>query len=96
MAKRYTKEEKRRIVSEYMVSGQHRSAFAEVYGISSVTLKSWQAQYGSSDLPGFWAISKPTGSNESPFKIQIGEVTLEFGSLPPASWIRELLAALPR
>lgn len=96
MAKRYSESEKRSFISSYLASGQSCAAYSRICGVSSITLKSWQLQYGEPSPAGFVAISAPFAGSEYGFRLSLGSAVLDFERLPPVDWVSGFLKSMSR
>jgi transposase-like protein len=96
MAKRYSEEEKRRIISLYLASGQSCAAYSRACGVSAITLRSWQTQFGANPSSGFVALTPPLSASGHIFRLSLGSAVLEFDGLPPVEWLSGLVKLVSR
>ena len=96
MAKRYSEDEKRRILSSYLESGQRCAAYSRASGVSAVTLKTWQAQFGEDQASGFVALSPPLSASGHVVRLHLGSAVLEIDGLPPVDWVSALVKTVSR
>jgi transposase-like protein len=94
MAKRYSASEKAAFLAAYESSGQRLSEFSRSCGVSVITLRHWQQAAQGADLKGFEVIERPGVEQFEGFRLVVGHARVECRTLPPASWVSELIKKL--
>jgi transposase-like protein len=94
MAKRYSKAEKEALLAAFASSGQRLAAFSRSCGVSAITLRSWLMVGEATTSGGFEPIVPTSIDSQCGFRMLIGGVQVECGSLPTAEWVSELIKRL--
>ena len=99
MAGKLTKKQWLDLVDEFEQNNETQPGFAKNKGLNIATFRYWlykvrrrrnKQAIETTDVEFVEVRQGPSSSSEA-FRIRAGTMTLEFDSLPPASWIAELI-----
>lgn len=97
MAKRYTQEDKLRLLSAFKERTESATSFARRMGLSVGSLYRWEQEL---PLGGFCEVVAPgaplVASSCPALTLDAGGVSVRFWSLPPGAYLVELLQGLGR
>ena len=93
MRSNYSREERQKIVEEYIQSGKSQTVFAPEYGIKPNTLSAWVTKYKSADVH-FVELKSTFIKEKQNMIIRKAGIEIEIPGNSNAVIIREILAAM--